>query len=82
MSAAIVPFPLTRRRKFISRQANRASELNAAASERHILNQLKIQADVMRRRGIDEDLIAHELECMESAIRSALWRADVTPGVL
>jgi hypothetical protein len=51
-------------------QANRASELNATASERHILYQLKIQADVMRRRGIDEDLIAQELKCMGSAMRT------------
>jgi hypothetical protein len=81
MTAAIVPFPLTRRRKFIARQVNRASKLNEAASEKHILGQLKIQADVMRRRGIEEDLVAHELKCMESAIRSALLRAQVTPGV-
>jgi hypothetical protein len=82
MSAAIVPFPPASRQKFISRQANQASELNAAASERHILCQLKIQADLMRRRGIDEDLIARELKCMESTLRVASWRTNVTPGVL
>jgi hypothetical protein len=81
-SATIVPFPLARREAFIQKQANRAADLNVDAGERHIQHQIKCQADAMRRKGIDEDLIARELRCMESAIRAALWGAvlNTPPG--
>jgi hypothetical protein len=75
VTAAVVPFPLARRGAFIQKQANRAAEMNADAGERHIQQQIKIQADAMRRRGIDEDLIAREMKCMETAVRAALWKA-------
>jgi hypothetical protein len=73
-SATIVPFPLARREAFIQKQANRAADLNADSGERHVQHQIKCQADAMRRKGIDEALIAREMRCMESAIRAALWR--------
>jgi hypothetical protein len=80
MSAAIYPFPLARRRTMIDRQARYASELGPDAAERHIQQQLKIQGDSMRRRGVDEDLIDRELECMRAAISAALLRASVSAG--
>ncbi|UPT88630.1 DUF6074 family protein [Bradyrhizobium barranii subsp. apii] len=70
----VVPFPLSRRWVFIERQARRASELNEDAGERHILYQLEVQRAAMRRKGIDEALIAREIRCMESAIRVSLQR--------
>ncbi|MGY2907036.1 DUF6074 family protein [Bradyrhizobium sp. URHC0002] len=70
----ILPFPLSRRWVFIERQARRASELNQDAGERHIGYQLEVQATAMRRKGIDETLIARELHCMEAAIRVSLQR--------
>jgi hypothetical protein len=75
MTAAIVPFPLASRRTMIERQARYASELSLDAAERHIQQQIKVQAESMRRRGIGEDLIARELKCMEGAIRRLLDRA-------
>jgi Family of unknown function (DUF6074) len=75
MTAAVVPFPLARRRTMIDRQARYAAELNPDAAERHIQQQIKIQGDAMRRKGIDEDLIARELQCMETAIQALLLRA-------
>lgn len=72
--AAVVPFPLARRRNFIARQATRASELTGDAAERHIQSQIKIQADAMRRKGISEVFIAREIRSMEFAIRSMLAR--------
>jgi hypothetical protein len=74
MSADIVPFPLARRRNMITRQSRYAAELNPDAAERFIQQQLKIQGDSMRRRGIEEDLIDRELKCMEFEIRSRLNR--------
>jgi hypothetical protein len=53
----------------IERQARYASTLNLEAAERHIQQQLRTQGENMRRRGIDEDLIARELRDMERAIR-------------
>jgi hypothetical protein len=72
--AQIVPFPTTHRWAFIERQARRAAELNHDAGERHIAYQLEIQASAMRRKGIDDALIARELRCMEAAIRASLQR--------
>ena len=72
--AEVVPFPTTRRRAFIERQARRAAELNSDAGERHILYQLEVQRAAMRRKGIDEALIVRELRCMETAIRGSLQR--------
>ena len=74
-AAMIIPFPLAARRNMIERQAIYAAELSLDAAERHIRHQLKTQADTMRRRGIDESIIAHELRAMEGAIRSMLERA-------
>ena len=81
MSAIVIPFPLCRRQTFIERQANRAAELNPGAGERHILYQLEVQRAAMRRKGIDEALIAREIDCMEIAVRALLQRPLVnTPG--
>jgi hypothetical protein len=74
-AAVVVPFPLASRRVMIQRQANYAAELSLDAAERHIQQQLKTQADTMRRRGIGEEIIARELRAMEGAIRSMLERA-------
>jgi hypothetical protein len=75
MTAIIVPFPLASRRSMILRQARYAAELNSDAAERHIQKQLKIQGQAMRRKGIDEQLIAQEINCMETSIRAMLLRA-------
>lgn len=77
--AEVVPFPYSHRRAFIERQAMRAAELNPDAGERHVRTQIQIQIDAMRRRGISEELILREARCMESAIRTALWRAVMQP---
>jgi Family of unknown function (DUF6074) len=74
-TAAIVPFPLARRRSMIQRQASYAAELNPDAAERHIQQQLKIQCEAMGRKGINPDLVARELKCMETAIRALLLGA-------
>lgn len=72
--AVVVPFPYSRRRVFIERQASRAAELNSDAGDRHVRYQVQVQIDAMRRRGIGEELIAREAKCLENAIRAALWR--------
>lgn len=80
MSASVVPFPLVRRRALIEKQARYAASINADAAERHIQNQIALQGDTMRRRGIDEELIVREMQCMEAAIRAALCKASIGQG--
>jgi hypothetical protein len=82
MTAVIVPFPIARRRVFIQKQADHATCLNPDAAQRYILYQLQVQRDAMRRRGVDEDIIARELKCMEAAIRQELLRAAVSTGAI
>lgn len=77
--ALVLPFPRSKNERFVTRQANRAAELNPDACERHILQQVKIQADAMARRGISPDLIQRETRCLEAAIRAALWTAVMRP---
>jgi uncharacterized protein DUF6074 len=72
MTAIIVPFPLASRRSMILRQARYAAVLNPDAAERHLQRQLKIQGQAMRRRGIDQQLIVHEINSMETSIRATL----------
>lgn len=75
MSAKVLPFPLARRRQLIIRQARYAAALSTDAAERHIAHQLRLQADAMRRKGIESHLIEDELKSMEMAIRKLLARA-------
>ncbi|MDE3179294.1 MAG: hypothetical protein KGM47_06495 [Acidobacteriota bacterium] len=72
MNATIIPFPLAKRRQMIVRQARYAAVLSADAAERHIAHQLRLQADAMRRKGIESHLIEGELKSMEMAIRKLL----------
>jgi hypothetical protein len=81
MTAEIVPFPLASRRSMILRQARYAAVLNPDAAERHIQRQLKIQRQAMRRRGINEHLIAREINCLENSIRFTLL-SNVSGGIL
>jgi uncharacterized membrane protein YukC len=80
MSAAILPFPVTRRRVFIERQAVRAAELDANAAESYINYQIQLQREAMQRRCIDADVIDNEMAAMERAIRNALWSRILAPG--
>lgn len=75
--ATILPFPLARRRTMIVRQARYAAELSLDAAERHIAQQIKIQGDAMRRRGIDEARIERE-----HAMHGGVPFARSSPGLL
>jgi len=80
MTATVFPFPLARRRAMIVRQSRYAAELNPDSAERFIRQQLKIQGDNMRRRGVPQNLIAHQLMCMEAAIRRELQDSILSGG--
>jgi hypothetical protein len=78
--AAIVPFPLARRRAFIGKHAARMADLPPRQAEAYLSQQLRVQGDTLRRRGIAESAIAREIRSLESTIRAELWRCVITPG--
>jgi hypothetical protein len=81
MSAAILPFPIARRKYFIAKQASHAALMNADAGVRYLQHQIEVQAEAMRRKGINEDLIQRELRCLGQAIRAAFNKNHVAqPG--
>ena len=80
MTATVFPFPPARRRDMIERQSRYAAELKPDSAERFIRQQLKIQGDNKLRRGVPQNLIAHELKCMEAAIRRELQDYSVSSG--
>ena len=79
--AEVIPFPLTRRRAFIAKQAGHAAEMHPDAATRYVQHQVKVQRDTMLRKGVAEEVIEHELRCMELAIRtSMITRQNIQPG--
>jgi Family of unknown function (DUF6074) len=80
MSAQIVPFPIVRRHGFIERQAAHAACMKPESAIRYIEQQLLVQRDAMRRRGIAEGLIAQELRCMAAAMHTKFLQVTSAMG--
>ncbi len=78
--AEVVPFPLTRRRAFIRRQAARIADAAPKTGEKLLAHSLRQQAATMTRRGIAEGIIERECRALECAIRAELWRVVLQPG--
>ena len=76
--AEILPFPLQRRRALILRCALRMSELSAKGAENHLAAQIRKQRETLQRRGIATAVIDREVSALESAVRSALARLEVS----
>jgi Family of unknown function (DUF6074) len=83
VSVNIVPFPLSRRIAFVERHADIISSLPAEGAERHLAYQLKVQHDVLKRRGVDPECIKREIASLERAIlalseqESVAWAASL-----
>jgi Family of unknown function (DUF6074) len=75
----VVSFPAARRGVFIHKHAARMATLSQARADAYLHQQLQLQAQTMRRRGIAEDVVAGEMKRLESAIRSELWKCILTP---
>jgi hypothetical protein len=77
----LVPFPLAHRRTFVARLASQMPGRPHGAAEQHLQQQLKRQAQILRRRGFDERTIQQQLLALERAVRAELWRVVLlTPG--
>lgn len=72
--ASVIPFPSSRRRAFVERQATMMAQMSADGAEAYLRSQLAIQGDTMRRKRIDEAAIAHVLRELQAAIRAELFR--------
>jgi hypothetical protein len=77
----VVPFPRTRNRAFVLRQAHHIASLSHASGERYLQQQLDLQCATMERRGIAPDRIREERRRLEAAIRTALCHLEMRrPG--
>lgn len=72
--AQMIPFPIGRRRAFVARLAEQVASRPAAAGEAHLLQQLKRQGEVLRRKGVPTKAIEGELRALTAAVRTELWR--------
>jgi hypothetical protein len=79
MTGQLVPFPLTRRRAFIQRNAERLTNATPITAEKLLAHAVQQQADVMTRRGFDPSVIARETRGFENAIRAEVWRLTMSP---
>ena len=70
MTALILPFPILRRHGFIQKQASHAALMNPGSGVRYLQYQIDVQAEAMRRKGINEDLVQRELRCMRRALQA------------
>ena len=72
--ATVIPFPLARRRAFVSRTAWRVANAVPRTGAKLLAHALQQQADTMARRGIAPELIEIEVASLEAAVRAECWR--------
>jgi len=77
--APVVPFPQVRRRRFITKTAERLASVAPKTAEKLLATTLKQQAASMSRRGVPADLVERECRALQSAIRAELWRTVLVP---
>jgi hypothetical protein len=70
----IVPFPLVKRTDFIHQHAGLMRQYvrqgDADIAELHLAQQLKIQRNKLKRRGVDDERIEREISAWRCAILS------------
>lgn len=80
VSARVLPFPLSRRRDLIRRQAQWFSAQPARAAERNLQHQLGVQLEALRRKGVDDETANAEVVALEGAIRAEVWWVILSGG--
>jgi hypothetical protein len=79
-TADLLAFPGERRVAFVRKQAARMALMPAESAEAYLHQQLAIQGDAMRRRGLAEARLKRVLRGMESAVRGELFRRVLLPS--
>jgi Family of unknown function (DUF6074) len=71
----LIPFPIGRRRKLVKRiaLAMKRKPSNKAADE-YLVTQMAIQANAMKRKGMEYGVMRKQLCALEAAVRTELWR--------
>jgi len=77
--AEVIPFPPSRRRDFIRRQAEWFLDQGARSAEANLHHQVQVQRETMLRRGIDPVRVDRECSELRAAIRGEVWRLVLTP---
>jgi uncharacterized protein DUF6074 len=74
-SAKLIPFPIGRRRKLVTRiaLAMKRKSSNQAADD-YLVAQMAIQAKAMKRKGMEHWVMRKQLCALEAAVRTELWR--------
>jgi hypothetical protein len=72
--AAVIPFPLIRRKGLVWRQAQHALSMKPESCERQVKRSVQQQRDRLTRIGIDPIVIDRECSQLEGAIRAAMWQ--------
>jgi hypothetical protein len=75
----LIPFPQSRRRRFIMKTVTRLIGAPAKTAEKLFAATLEQQARVMARKGVPPDVIELERRKLECAIRAELWRQVLLP---
>ena len=70
--AALIPFPLARRRKSVIRHAAHMAALSATAADGYLERQMAVQRETLTRKGVVTEVVDREVDAMERAIRSEL----------
>ena len=80
MSAVIVPYPLSRRRDLVRRQAALVARSSPRAADNILAHALDTQRQALLRKGCDPAVADAEVAALEGAIRAEVWRVILSPG--
>jgi len=72
--ASVLPFPVVHRRRFIGKLIAQMLARSQDEAECHLELQMRRQAQVLERKGVSAALISRELNALEAAVRTELWR--------
>ncbi len=78
--AEVLPFPLTRRRSFVRRQAAWLSSMDSKGAAHTLVHQLRVQRDALVRKGVEPKRADAECRDLEAAIRAQIWHMARQPG--
>lgn len=80
MSAAVLPFPVTRRRCDIQGIAANMLGMRHSRAEAYLRSFCKRLAADLRGKQVAADLIDAEIASFEASVRAALWRSIYQHG--
>jgi hypothetical protein len=77
--AIVLPFPSTKRARFIRRQAESMLRRPPGEAEKYLQFMIRRQIDYFTRKGVDPELIKSDVRGLEAAVRFAVWRSVIVP---